>query len=139
MKDIQAHKKHHVAEGESNFNSLKSQDNTNHINIETTNSSDPTIKVIDQRFNPKTQNIISKDILIQLEQKLKKINEAQMTSNTLDALFENVRSAVIIINNNRQVIKINDNLIKLTGYDQSELKNQPHITSLFIKKDRKNA
>jgi len=137
VKDTQAVNKQHVGGGESNFFSPKSQDNTDHIDIETTLNPDSSIKVIDLPYNPKTQNVRSKDILIQLEQKLKKINEAQAVSNTLDALFQNVRSAVIIINKNRQVIKINDNVIKLTGYERNELKNQPQITSLFIKKDRK--
>ena len=137
MKDIQNSKKQHVGGEESNFFSQKLQENTKQIDIETIQGSTSTIKVIDLSNNPKVQNIASKDILIQLEQKVKKINEASAMSSTFDALFENIRSAVTIINNNRQIIKINDNFVRLTGYEQGELKNHLNIASLFIKKDRK--
>jgi len=137
VRDIQHSKKQFTGGGESNFISKKFQEDTNQVDIETLPGSAATIKVIDLPTGSKVPTVTSKDILIQLEQKFKKINEAPAMSSTFDALFENIRSAVTIINKNRQIIKINKNFVRLTGYEPGEVKNQLNIASLFIKKDRK--
>jgi len=124
---------------ESNFFSQKPQENKHECNdSESTHDNNPAIKVVEMPQDPAIKKIISKDISDQLEQKLRNlIHEQQAIHGTFDTLFENVRSAVFIINKNRQIIKINNNFIRLTGYEKVELKDNPHVTSLFIKKDRK--
>jgi len=130
-------KKLNPGEGESKFFPQHPKQNNNHHDIETLQDSTSSIKVVDLPYDPKTQNIVSKDILIQLEQKFKKIKEYQAIHSTFEALFENVRSAVLIINKNRQIISINNNFLELTGYEKTELENHLPIASLFIKKDKK--
>lgn len=114
--------------------------NKNRDDIESIQDSTPDIKVVDLPPDSVTQKTISKDILNQLEQKIKNlVNEQQNIYGTFDALFENVRHAVIIINKSRQIIKVNNNFVKLSGYEdeETELKNNLNIINLFIKKDRK--
>lgn len=135
MKDIQVAEKQKLGGNEINF-FLQTPPECNH-DIDTIQDSDAAIKVVNLPPDPKTQNVISKDILNQLEQKFKKINEQQAIHRTFNTLFENVRSAVIIINKNRQIIKINNNFIRLTGYEEPELKSNPSLANLFIKKDKK--
>jgi PAS domain S-box-containing protein len=137
VKESQMAKKLNPGEGESKFFPQHPKQNNNHHDIETLQDSTSSIKVVDLPYDPKTQNIVSKDILIQLEQKFKKIKEYQAIHSTFEALFENVRSAVLIINKNRQIISINNNFLELTGYEKTELENHLPIASLFIKKDKK--
>jgi PAS domain S-box-containing protein len=137
VKESQMAKKLNPGEGESKFFPQHPKQNNNHHDIETIQDSTSSIKVVDLPYDPKTQNIVSKDILIQLEQKFKKIKEYQAIHSTFEALFENVRSAVLIINKNRQIISINNNFLELTGYEKTELENHLPIASLFIKKDKK--
>lgn len=139
MKETQRDKKHNLEGKEINFLSLKPNESNNTQNkIETKKDSISAIKVIDLPPDPKIPKIVSKDILNQVDQKFKTlINEQQSIRSTFSTLFENVTSAVIIINTDRQIKKINSNFIKLTGYDENDLDNNPHFTSFFVKKDRK--
>lgn len=101
---------------------------------------DPTsvIKVIDLPRETRVQKVIPKGVLNQLEQKIKNlIHEQKAIHSTFDTLFENVTSAVILINKNRQIIKINKNFVCLTGYKEAELKNTTQLANLFVKKDKK--
>lgn len=137
MKEIQLDKKQNLEGKKINILSPKSNNNVT-AEIEIFEDSISHIKVVDLPRDPKTNKFISKNILNQVEQRFRNlVNEQQSIRNTFSTLFENVTSAVIIMNKNRQIEKINSNFIQLTGYEEAELAANPHIANFFIKKDRK--
>ncbi len=139
MKEIQIAEKQKLGENKTNiFSQAPPEVDNNNKGSDTVQDTKPTIKVIDLPRDARIQNVIPKTVLNQLEQKIKNlIHEQKAIHNTFDTLFENVTSAVIIINKNRQIIKINKNFTCLTGYKEVELKNMTHLASLFVKKDKK--
>ena len=139
MKEIQVTAKQNLQVKELNFFSQKLQKNDdNGNNIEAIQDSSPAFKMVDLTHDPASKKNISKDNLNQLEQKIKNlVNDQQTIHGTFNALFENVRNAVILIDKNRHIIKINKNFVRISGYEETDLKYNPYITSLFIKRDRK--
>jgi PAS domain S-box-containing protein len=138
VKEIQIDKKQSLEGKKNNYLSQKSNNNNVSAEITINEDSISSIKVVDLPRDPKTHKFLSKNILNQVEQRFKNlVSEQQSIRNTFSTLFENVTSAIIIMNNDRQIEKINSNFIKLTGYEEVDLEDNPHIANFFIKKDRK--
>ncbi len=139
MKAILIDEKQHLAGKERSFFSRQpAENNAGHNEIELIQDPISAIKVIDLPQDPKTHQFISTDISKPVELRIKNLlNEQQSIRATFKTLFENVPSAVIIINKDRQIKKINNNFIKLTGFEKVDLEIDPSLENIFIKKDRK--
>lgn len=139
MKEIQNPGKQNGQINEFNFCQKKLQKNPDtQNNSESIQENPPEIKIDKLAEGPLSKKSLPQDILNQLEHKLKKlVTEQHSIQSMFHTLFENIRNAVIVIDKNRQIIKINKNFCKISGYDESELKFNPNITSIFTKKDRK--
>ncbi len=98
----------------------------------------PTIKIVDLPVQLKISRPFSSDILHQFDFRIKKlIQEQQAAKNTFAALFENIPSAVVLIDENRHVQKVNQNFIRLIGENSCHLNSAAHLYEYFHKKDRK--
>lgn len=138
MKEIQLDKKQNLEGKKIDILSPKPNNKNVPAEIERIEDSISRIKVVDLPRDPKINKFTANNYLNQLEQRFNNlINEQQSIRNTFNALFENTTSAVIILNENRQIEKINSNFIKLTGYEEADLDKKPHITNFFLKKDIK--
>jgi PAS domain S-box-containing protein len=138
VKEIQLDKKQNLEGKKIDILSPKPNNKNVPAEIERIEDSISRIKVVDLPRDPKINKFTANNYLNQLEQRFNNlINEQQSIRNTFNALFENTTSAVIILNENRQIEKINSNFIKLTGYEEADLDKKPHITNFFLKKDIK--
>lgn len=139
MKEIQNLEKQGGQTNELNFFPQKPQKKSDtESNSESIQQNSAEIKVDKRAENPVSKKSLPKDTMNQLENKLKKlVTEQQSIHSMLHTLFENTRNAVVVIDKNRQIIKINKNFSKISGYSDSELRFNPNITSIFTKKDRK--
>ncbi len=139
MKAMLIDKKQDLEGKEKRFLSRQSAEiNAGHDEIDMIPDPSSSIKVIDLPRDPKTHQFMTKDILQQVEQRIKNlIGEQQSVRASFSTLFENVTSAIMIINKDRQIKKINNNFIKLTGFEKADLDIDPSLSNIFVKKDRK--